>query len=68
MSSEDPNDLFSEAQKNQMNLTIIDHFDNNKQRAGKRRNKEHFKKYVSLITPLNNSEAKSSTSIISSNK
>ena len=56
ISTEDPNDLFSEDQKKDMKLSIIDHFDNNKQRAGKRRNKEHFKKYVSIVTPLNNDQ------------
>ncbi|MGQ1910701.1 ArnT family glycosyltransferase [Marinifilum sp. RC60d5] len=56
ISTENPEDLFSEDQKKNMKLTIIDHFDNNKQRTGKRRNKEHFKKYVSIVTPLNNDQ------------
>lgn len=64
ISTENPNNLFSKAQKKRMNLTIIDHFDNNRQRTGKRRNKEDFKKYVSLITPLDTSKNKVSTTKI----
>nr|WP_320117841.1 glycosyltransferase family 39 protein [uncultured Marinifilum sp.] len=64
ISTENPNELFSEAQKKEMSLTIIDHFDNNRQRTGKRRNKEDFKKYVSLITPLDTSKNRISTTKI----
>ncbi|NOU59884.1 ArnT family glycosyltransferase [Marinifilum caeruleilacunae] len=52
LSSEHPNDLFTSQQKAKFKLEVLDYFDNNKQRPGKRRNKEHFKKYVSLITPI----------------
>jgi 4-amino-4-deoxy-L-arabinose transferase-like glycosyltransferase len=52
LSSEHPFQLFSGQQKEKFKLEIIDYFDNNKQRPGKRRNKIHFKKYVSLITPI----------------
>ena len=48
-STENPTELFSEAQLEKMELTIIEHYDNNRHRIGKRRNKEHFKKYVSLV-------------------
>ncbi|WP_421921120.1 ArnT family glycosyltransferase [Marinifilum sp.] len=56
ISTENPEDVFLPEQIKKMQISIIDQYDNNKQRAGKRRNKTHFKKYVSLITPLNDSE------------
>jgi hypothetical protein len=52
ISTENPKDVFTKAQLSKMRLEIINRYDNNMQRIGKRRNKEHFKKYVSLVTPV----------------
>lgn len=50
-STENPNELFSEFQLQNMEIEIIEHYNYNRHRKGKRRNKEHFQKYVSIISP-----------------
>ncbi|MDQ2179320.1 glycosyltransferase family 39 protein [Marinifilum sp. D714] len=52
ISTENPKDVFTKPQMSKIKLDIISRYDNNMQRVGKRRNKEHFKKYVSLVTPI----------------
>lgn len=52
ISTENPKSLFTKAQMNKIKLDIIGQYDNNKNRFGKNRYKEHFKKYVSLVSPI----------------
>lgn len=56
LSTENPKDIFTKSHMSKIRLDIIDQYDNNRQRAGKRRNKECFKKYVSLVSPLSISD------------
>ena len=45
-------DLLSNDQLKSINFKTIDHFDYNRYHQGKKRNKPHFQKYATLITPI----------------